>query len=159
MKKPSLKFRSAGAGLVCTLALLTAAPTTWAGNATRDEAVALVKKVIADIKIAGVEKTYAAIIGKDARYVDRDLYVNVYGLDGKCLAHGQNPKQVGKDLLDLTDVDGRYFVKDRIAMVRAKPGGDWQEYKFTNPLTKKIEPKLMYCEKLAETAVCAGVYK
>jgi cytochrome c len=35
----------------------------------------------------------------------------------------------------------------------------WQEYKFTNPTSKKIEPKEMYCERLDQTAVCAGVYK
>ena len=48
--------------------------------------------------------------------------------------------------------------EEAIAMVKAKPAGAWQEYKFTNPVSKKIEPKVMYCEKLAETAVCGGVY-
>jgi len=80
-------------------------------------------------------------------------------VDGKCLAHGANPKQVGKDLIDLTDVDGKYFIKERVQLVKSKPAGVWQDYKFTNPVTKKIEPKQLYCEKLAETAVCAGVYK
>ena len=34
-----------------------------------------------------------------------------------------------------------------------------QDYKFTNPTTKKIEPKQMFCEKLDETVVCGGIYK
>ncbi len=28
-----------------------------------------------------------------------------------------------------------------------------------DPLTKKVEPKEMYCEPLNDTAVCRGVYK
>jgi cytochrome c len=137
---------------------LAVAPAWGAASASRDEAVAMVKKGVAFIKANGVEKGYAAISDKAGPFVDRDLYLVVYGLDGKCHAHGANPKQIGRDLIDLTDVDGKYFVKDRVAMVRAKPTGAWQEYKFTNPVSKKIEPKVMYCEKLAETAVCGGVY-
>ena len=140
------------------LAIAAAAPVQASSNASKDEAVAMVKKGVAFIKAQGVKKGYAAITGKDPQFVDRDLYLVVYGLDGKCLAHGANPKQVGKDLIELTDVDGKYFVKDRVAMVKSKPAGAWQDYKFTNPVSKKIEPKTMYCEKLAETAVCGGVY-
>ena len=143
---------------VAALALAAAVPA-FAGNATKDEAVAMVKKGITYIKANGADKGYALITGKDGQFVKSDLYLVVYGLDGKVLAHGANEKQVGKDLLELTDVDGKYFVKERVAMVKAKPAGAWQEYKFTNPVSKKIEPKVMYCEKLAETAVCGGVYQ
>ncbi len=43
-------------------------------------------------------------------------------------------------------------------MVEVKPAGAWQEYKFTNPVGKKIAPEVMYCEKLGQTTVCGGVY-
>ena len=58
-----------------------------------------------------------------------------------------------------TDIDGKYFVKERVALAKANPGGFWQDYKFTNPTTKKIEPKAMYCEKLDDSVVCGGIYK
>jgi cytochrome c len=35
----------------------------------------------------------------------------------------------------------------------------WQDYKFTNPLTKKIEPKSMYLEKHGDVMVGCGIYK
>jgi signal transduction histidine kinase len=142
------------------LALALAATPVLAGiNANRDEAVAMVKKGVAYIKANGTEKGYAEISNKAGQFIDRDLYLVVYGLDGKCHAHGANPRQIGRDLIDLTDVDGKYFVKERVELARSKPAGFWQEYKFTNPVSKKIEPKVMYCEKLAETAVCGGVYR
>ncbi|MBL0086604.1 MAG: cache domain-containing protein [Ideonella sp.] len=36
----------------------------------------------------------------------------VYGLDGVVRAHGANEKMVGKNLMELKDVDGKAFVKD-----------------------------------------------
>jgi cytochrome c len=144
-----------------TLALTMAfsASVMASKDATKDDALAMVKKGVAFIKTNGVEKGYAEVSNKAGQFIDRDLYLVVYGLDGKCLAHGANPKQIGRDLIDLTDVDGKYFVKERVAMAKTKPTGFWQEYKFTNPVSKKIEPKVMYCEKLGETAVCGGVYQ
>jgi len=155
----ALHTSAAVSALLC-LGLAFTAPHAAASstNATRDEAVAMVKKGAAFLKANGADKAYAAFTAKDPQFIDRDLYLVVYGLDGKCLAHGANPKQVGKDLLELTDIDGKYFVKDRVAMVKAKPAGAWQEYKFTNPVSKKVEPKVMYCEKVGETALCGGVY-
>ena len=141
------------------LLIFAAGPALAAGeNATKDEAQAMVKKAVAHIKANGAEKAYAEISDKKGQFTDRDLYIVVYGLDGKCLAHGANQKQIGRDLIDLTDIDGKYFVKERVALAKSKPAGFWQEYKFTNPVSKKVEPKVMYCEKLGETAVCGGVY-
>ena len=128
------------------------------GNATKDEAVAMVKKGVAFIRSNGKDKGYAEISAKGGKFSDRDLYLVVYGLDGTVHAHGDNEKMIGKNLIDLKDVDGKAFVKERVELAQSK-GTFWQDYKFTNPVTKKIEPKQMYCEKLDNTAVCAGIYK
>ncbi|QWG11752.1 cache domain-containing protein [Bradyrhizobium sediminis] len=129
-----------------------------ADGANKDEAVAMVKKAVTFIKGQGAEKAYAEFTGKAANFIDRDLYVVVYQLDGKVLAHGSNAKFVGKDLIDAQDVDGKLYVKERVEMAAKQPSF-WQDYKFVNPVTKKVEPKQMYCEKVDNTAVCAGIYK
>jgi cytochrome c len=146
------------AGALCSVAVVSTNVFAKAEFASKEEASAMVKKGVAFIKANGVEKGYAAITDKKGQFTDRDLYLVVYGLDGKCLAHGANEKQVGKDLIDMKDIDGKPFVKERVDLARAK-GTFWQDYKFTNPTTRKIEPKQMYCEKLNETVVCGGVYK
>ena len=128
-----------------------------ADGANKDDAVAMVKKAVAFIK-EDPEKAYAAFTSKDAKFIDRDLYVVVYQLDGKVLAHGANEKFIGKDMSDAQDVDGKLYVKERIDMAQ-KQASFWQDYKFVNPVSKKVEPKQMYCEKLNNTAVCAGIYK
>ena len=154
----SNRFSLLVAGALCSAAVVSTNVFAKAEFASKEEATAMVKKGMAFIKANGAEKGYAAITDKKGPFQDRDLYLVVYGLDGKCLAHGANEKQVGKDLIDMKDIDGKPFVKERVDLARAK-GTFWQDYKFTNPTTRKIEPKQMYCEKLDETVVCGGVYK
>jgi cytochrome c len=127
-------------------------------RATAEQAEAMVKQAIVHIKETGQAKAYADFTNKDAKFIDRDLYIVVYGLDGIVRAHGQNPKLVGQDLLDAQDVDGKYYVKERVQLANTK-GTFWQDYKFTDPLTKKVAPKQMYCQKLDDSAVCGGIYK
>lgn len=136
---------------------LFAQPTFASEYASTKDAEAMVTKTITAIK-SNKQTTYDEITAKDQKWIDRDLYPVVYDLQGKVLAHGQNPKQVGKDLIDMKDPDGKLFVKERVELAQSK-GKFWQDYKFTDPLTKKILPKQMYCEKLEDTVVCAGVYK
>ena len=128
------------------------------GNATAAEATAMVKKGVAFIQANGKDKGYAEISTKGGQFTDRDLYLAVYGLDGTVRAHGANEKMIGKNLIELKDVDGKAFVKERVELGASK-GTFWQDYKFTNPVSKKIEPKSMYCEKLDDAVVCGGIYK
>lgn len=138
----------------------TAVGTAFAAgeHANKEEAAAMVKKGVAFIKASGKDKGYAEISNKQGQFIDRDLYLVVYGLDGVVRAHGANEKMVGRNLIDLKDIDGKPFVKERVELGQSK-GTFWQDYKFTNPVSKKIEPKQMYCEKLDDAVVCGGVYK
>ena len=129
-----------------------------AGGATEADATAMVKKGVAFIKASGKDKGYAEVSNKQGQFIDRDLYLVVYGLDGTVRAHGANEKMIGKNLIELKDVDGKPFVKERVELAQSK-GTFWQDYKFTNPVSKKIEPKQMYCEKLDDAVVCGGIYK
>jgi cytochrome c len=150
-------MRSAIAALIAALlspVMLFAAE----GGATEADATGMVKKGVAFIKANGADKGYAEVSNKSGQFKHQDLYLVVYGLDGTVLAHGANEKMVGKNLIELKDVDGKAFVRERVELGKAK-ASFWQDYKFTNPETKKIEPKAMYCERLDETVVCGGIYK
>ena len=145
--------------LVVALSFLSTAAIAAEGGATKDDAIAMVKKGVAAIKSAGADKSYAEFGDKaNTTWHSQDLYLVVYGLDGVVRAHGANAKMVGKNLIDLKDIDGKPFVKERVDMAKTH-STFWQDYKFTNPETKKIEPKSMYCEKLDDTVVCGGIYK
>ena len=126
--------------------------------ASRSDAEAMVKRAVTHIKKIGVEKAGEDFTNRKGEFVDHDLYVTLYNMQGVVLAHGQNKKSVGKDMMDLKDPDGKEFVKERMNMAKSK-SSFWQEYKFTDPVTKKVLPKEMYCETVSSVVACAGVYK
>lgn len=144
--------------LAAALAAATCTTALAADKATPEEATAMVRKGVAYIKANGKEKGYTAINTKGGEFTKQDLYLTVYGLDGTVRAHGANAKMIGKQLIDLKDIDGKPFVKERMELAVAK-STFWQDYKFTNPVSHKVEPKSMYCEKLDDSVVCGGVYK
>ena len=155
-----MKHRIASLPSLVLLSLLSVGGQASAAAefANQAEAQALVKKGVIYIKTNGKDKGYAEFTNKDSGFKDRDLYLVVYGLDGTVHAHGANEKMVGKNLIALKDIDGKEFVKERVELARTKPQF-WQDYKFTDPLTKKVMAKAMYCERLDESVVCGGIYK
>ena len=127
---------------------------------TAKEATAMVQNAIAHMKKVGREKAFADFDNPKGGFVDRDLYIVVYDLKGKVLAHGANAKLIGKDLIELRDVDGKYFVKERVEMMSKSPDAKgWQDYKFMNPTTSQIEPKQMYLQRFEDVIVGCGIYK
>ena len=139
------------AGFLMTGAALAADAGTAA------EAEALVKKAVAHIKAAGPDKAYDEFTNGKS-FKDRDLYIIVYDLNGKNLAQGANPKLVGKDLINLKDPDGFPIIAKFVEQAKTKGSGWVEGYKFLNPVTKKMEKKAMYLERVGETLVGAGVY-
>ena len=139
------------------LLMLLNLPVFAAEHGTASEAKAMVQKALDAMKKHGVDATITEINKRDGQYQDKDLYIVVYDVNGKNLAH-LNPKMVGKDMMDLTDVDGKFFIRERIELVKTK-GKGWQDYKFINPTTKQIEPKSMYVEKYENVIVGCGIYK
>jgi signal transduction histidine kinase len=125
---------------------------------TPAEAKAMVEKAITYYKANGKDKTLAEASNNKGQFVKEDLYVTIYDMNGKCLAHGANKSMIGLDLINLKDADGKLFVKDRLEIVKAK-GKGWQDYKFSNPLTKKMEPKTVWIEKVDDLVFACGAYK
>jgi cytochrome c len=124
---------------------------------TKEEAVAMVKKAIEYIKANGNEKAFEEFSDPKGKFVDRDLYVVVYDMNAKCLAHGQKKNMVGKELIDFKDTDGKEYMKERIDLMK-KQSTAWQDYKFMNPVSKQIEPKSMYLERFGDLIVGCGIY-
>jgi signal transduction histidine kinase len=129
-----------------------------ADQGTAAEAEAMVKKAVAYIKANGPEKAYEEFTNGKS-FKDRDLYIIVYDLNGKNLAQGANPKQVGKDLIGLKDPDGKPLIQMFVDLAKSKGKGWVDGYKFLNPVSQKIEGKAMYLERVGETLVGCGIYK
>jgi len=129
-----------------------------ADKGTKEEAAALVNKAVAFIKAHGRDKALAEFNNPKGQFVDRDLYVIVGDMQGKCLAHGAMPELAGKDMMEVRDLDGNYITKDRLKLLE-KNNTAWQTYKYPNPATKKIETKSMYLERVGDLYIGVGVYQ
>jgi len=146
---------------ICILIILAAAYSTALRAAeigSRDEAVAMVKRVQEKFRAAGPEATFKAITSKTKEFHDRDLYAYIYSLQGVVMAHGGKPDLVGKNLIDFKDENGKFVIREMVDLAR-NSGSGWVDYRWTNPTTRRIEDKTAYVEKIGDNFVGVGVYK
>jgi cytochrome c len=145
------------------VAILTALCAPMAASATETrvpaEAVAMVKRVLEKFQTDGPEATFKAVTDKSSpEFHDGDLYPFVFDLNGVIVATGARANMVGMSLFSLKDQDGRYLVREMIAVAQG-PGSGWLEYKWPNPQTNKIEAKRSYIERMGDYVVGVGIWK
>jgi len=141
-------------------ALLTAAFSAGAAEfGTREEATAMVKRVQAKFKKEGPEAAFQAINNKAPGFADRDLYPFVTELTGLCVANGVTPAVRGKNLIDLKDQDGKFMIQEFVRTASNLPGHGWVDYRWLNPVTKTIEDKSAWIERMGDYFVGVGVYR
>jgi len=120
----------------------------------------MVKKAAAYLKANGKEKAFAEFNNPKGQFVDRDLYIFVYDMKGTSMAigNGKAAKMVGKNLMDMRDVDGVYLIKSFLEVGNTK-GKGWVDYRWPNPLTSTVEHKSSYVEKVDDVVIGCGTYK
>lgn len=151
-------MRPISIALIAATFAVSGAALAQSQHATKDEALAMVKKAVAHYKAVGRDKAFTDFDLKGGEFSDRDMYVFVNDYTGLTLAHGGNAKLIGRNTIALKDVDGKAFVA---AFTEGPKAGksSWTDYKWPNPVTKEIEAKTTYCEPVDNVAICAGVYK
>lgn len=126
--------------------------------ATPDEAIAMVKRAVQYLKDNGREKAFAEFSNPKGSFVDRELYIVVFSLNGVNLAHGNNTKIIGKNLLEMKDNDGKPIIRSFIEIANTK-GSGWFDYKWPNPVSRVVESKSTYLEKYQDLIIGVGIYK
>jgi signal transduction histidine kinase len=139
--------------------MMFVSPASAAEFGTKDEAVAMVKRVQEQFKKDGAAATFKAVSNKSVKaFHDRDLYPFIYDMEGTCVAHGARPALIGKNLIGLKDQDGKYLIREMINIANG-PHNGWVNYKWPNPLNDKIEDKSSYIEKMGNYFVGVGIYR
>jgi signal transduction histidine kinase len=144
--------------LAAFLIAFIAALPTFADAADRGspaEAQALVEKAIAAFN-ADRKKALADISDPRGPFVNRDLYVFVFGPDTKIVAHGADRRLIGRTAASFRDIDGKRFALD---FMKATPEGIWVDYRWMNPVTKSVEQKTSFVKKADGYVFGAGAYK
>jgi uncharacterized protein len=143
--------------LMCT-ALLS--PTLAYEFGTREEAVAMVRRVVAKFKKDGPEATFKAINEMAPGFKDRDLFPFVQKIDGtEVVAIGPIPAIRGKNMHDLRDQDGKFQTQEQVKIATTPPYHGWNDYRFLNPKTNLVEDKSAWIERMGDYYVGVGIYK
>lgn len=145
------------------LALLMLASVSLAfaqERGTADEAKAMADNGLAHIKAVGPDKAFADFSEKEGKWHNKDLYIFAVKFDGTVVAQGANKALIGKNLMDLKDPDGKFFIKEMIELGKAK-GNGWVDYSYTDPQTKKFAPKSSYVARVPgyDGILGVGIYK
>jgi hypothetical protein len=140
------------------IAALMSGPLAADDIGTKDEAVAMVRRVTQMFERQGIEATFKAVTDKSTpEFHDRDLYPFIYDLHGVNVAHGARPALIGKNLISMKDQDGKYLIREMIEIAKG-PGAGWMDYKWPNPVTNRIEDKTSYVERMGDYFVGVGIY-
>jgi len=136
-------------------ALLLVGAMTPARAGTAAEAKALAEKA-AVLIVAEGEKAFPLLSDPKGEFVKGDMYVTVLDRQGVVRAN-INPKLIGMNMWEAIDPDGVKFTQDAVKIGQTT-GSGWQNYRFTNPVSKKIEPKQTWVQKAGDFVAISGFY-
>ena len=119
----------------------------------------MVEDAINYMQDAKIEDALLDFKKKEGHFHLKDLYLFVFDMDGNVLSHGAEEALIGKNMIDLKDSAGKYFVKDFIKLMKESNNG-WIEYYWRNYETQKVEMKLTYLKKFNENIfIGCGAYQ
>ena len=126
--------------------------------ATAEQAKAFSERAAAHIKQVGEDKAFADFTRPDGGFTQGELYVFCYDRAGLNKAHGGNRSFVGRNLLHIKDPDG---IEPNALIVKTgfEQGRGWVDFKWPNPVTKRIENKSAYVIRTNDVVCGVGYYK
>jgi hypothetical protein len=125
---------------------------------TLDEARAMLDRAVAHYQDVGREQALEDFTARAEPFVARDLYVFCYGPDRLISAHGADTALVGAEIDELRDVDGFAFGPAILDTAMAEPEGGQVAYKWMNPVTEEVEPKVSFVRKVGDDVCGVGAY-
>lgn len=140
----------------CALAVHSAAFAA-PPHATSADARAMLDRAVAEINAKGAATAFAEFNQKSGPFNTGELYVFVFGMDGKYEATGANPKLVGSDASALADAEGHPIVQEMIDIARTSGSGK-VNYVWLNRADNRIEHKMSLIELVGDHVVGVGYY-
>jgi uncharacterized protein len=133
-------------------------PVGAAEFGTRDEAIAMVRRVQEKFKKDGPDATFKAINGK--AFVDRDLFPWVYRLsDGTNMASALVSAVRGQQLIDQKDQDGKFVTQEWIRIATTPPYRGWSNYRWPNPVTNTVVDNSAWIERMGDYLVGVSIHR
>jgi cytochrome c len=130
---------------------------TVSERGTPAEARAMLQKAVDHYNSVGREQALSDFNHKKAPFGDRDLYVVCIGPHDKLTANGGFPQYVGLSPDILKDAEGKPLGKSIWETGNSKGEGS-VEHLMTNPVSRKIERKITFVQKIGDDVCGVGAY-
>jgi cytochrome c len=150
-------IRNLAAVFCLLLALAVPALTVAAPRSSEEQAKALLQDAVDYFKQAGPETATQAFNDRQGRFVRGDLYVFVFGKDGKYLASGANPKLAGTDASALKDAEGKPIVQEMMKATEHSGQGA-VDYVWLNRADNRVEHKHSLISRIDGNLIGVGYY-
>lgn len=126
---------------------------------TQEDAKAITIKAVDLISAKGLDDA-AKSFNENGEFKFGEIYVCVIDFKGAWLVYPPRPAGVGQVVINVKDADGVFIVKEIIKVAQEK-GEGWVEYRWLNPASNKIEPKITYAKRIPGKDLVAyvGIYK
>ncbi len=99
-----------------------------------------------------------ASLSRAGDFQDGELYVYVIDTAGNFLASaGTSSSLIGRNVSDLTDSNGRHFIREILEGARTKSSGR-VDYRWFNPVHGKSEPKTASYRRVGDRILVVGYY-
>ncbi|OAN46751.1 chemotaxis protein [Paramagnetospirillum marisnigri] len=150
-------FRTAMAAALCLVAAIGMAQAQ-AKKPTQDEVKALTLKAAELVAAKGIDEA-AKVFTTEGDFKYGEVYINVIDTQGNWVVFPPKPENKGKSVLNFVDEDGKELGKD--ILNTGLKGEGWTEYRWKNPATNTIQPKVTYVKRVPgkDLIVYSGIYK
>ncbi len=136
-------------------AVLTSTPTAPASSEA-ERTKALLDSAEAYLREQG--DPALASLSRAGDFQDGELYVYVIDTAGNFLASaGTSNSLIGRNVRDLTDSNGRYFIREILDGAKTKSSGR-VDYRWFNPVHGKSEPKTASYRRVGDRILVVGYY-
>lgn len=99
-----------------------------------------------------------AAFNRQGEFIQGDLYVYAINTAGIMLASGGSSSAlIDRNILGVTDVDGKQLFKETLAIANSK-GSGMVEYRWLNRVDRKVERKVTYFKKVGNVIIAVGYY-
>ncbi len=124
----------------------------------RQTCVELVRRGVAHLRAVGKERACDDFDDPRGSYIFGEFYISAFDVRGVRMANGLDPASRGEHIYEIQDADGKQHVRAIIEKAKAR-GKGWEDYKWMNPVTRRVEPKSVYFELIDDVVVTCGIYR
>jgi signal transduction histidine kinase len=126
-------------------------------SGSRNQAKQWIEKAKNFYRSFGKNLALVEFSASDGMFVKSDLYIFVLDSLGTMLAHGNNKKLIGENIMEAKDSEGRCFIREIVESATLNGHGS-VDYTWYHPMTKDWSPRSAYFEVVDDLIFCATVY-